>query len=87
MLVVAHQPPGNVKVGQQLPCLPGILCGYNIRFLQNADSPEGHVLQIADGRRHQIKGPASCAVLGITALYVHSDTLSLFSTRRLSAEP
>ena len=40
---------------QKLQSLPGILAGNDIRLLENADRPKGQILQIADGRTHQIE--------------------------------
>ena len=44
----------DVKVTEQPDAVARILRGDQVGLLQDADRPEGHVLQVADGRRAQI---------------------------------
>ena len=43
----------DIKMIQQLDAVPGIFRRDHIRFLQDADCPWRHILQITDGRCHE----------------------------------
>ena len=45
------------EMGQQLPGMPGIFRGDQIRLLEHPHRPGSHVLQVPDGSGAQIQGP------------------------------
>ena len=55
MLVIADGAGGDAVVVEQLLGLPRIFAGDHIYFLQDSHSPQSDVLQIADGRAHQVE--------------------------------
>ena len=47
--VVADQRRADTVMAQELPGVPGVLRGDEVRLFQDPKAPEGDVLQVADG--------------------------------------
>jgi hypothetical protein len=45
-------------MGQQFAGMTGVFSGNQVNFLENTDSPEGHILQITDRCSHNVEGSA-----------------------------
>ena len=58
VFMVAGHRRVDIEVIEKPDASPGILRGDQIRFLQDPDRPEGHILQIPDRRRHHIQHSA-----------------------------
>ena len=54
VVVIADQGLVYVKMGQQPPGHPGVLCGDKIHLAQGVQLPHGNIPQISDGGAHDI---------------------------------
>ncbi len=55
VFVITGRSSGDAVVVQQLLGLPSVFTGDHVSFLEHADGPQRDVLEVADGRCHQVK--------------------------------
>ncbi len=58
-LEVTQQRLGDAEMFEQLAGMTGVFCRDDVAFAQGAQRAQGHVFEIANGRRDQIKGASA----------------------------